>query len=452
MKKVVSQKKRPAQRNWSEVASHVLTSRIIDHIEETELAPSGKITYQFSSRGHELAQVLLGLAITHPHDGAGVYYRSRPFVLTQGLTAEETFAASMSLDGSPTGGRDIGVVHCLPSRGKATVLPSSGDVGAQYSPTVGWAQAIRYHQEVLHDDSWKGAIAVALGGDGSTATNGFWAALNIATSRQLPMLFFIEDNGYAISVPGDYQTGGANIARNLASFKNLFVLEGDGTNPAECATRVDAAVKHVRDGGGPCLLRLTVPRLCGHSFVDNQAYKSSKLRAAEEASDPLTRLEKFLVPDILSAKQWKTLEDETEALIKSARDAALQHPQPDPATATRFVFSEAEVPQHVGGLAASHIVIHAERGSSTENKTRINLIDAVRITLESELKANDRMMVFGEDVGMKGGVHGATVDLQIKFGEGRVFDTSLNEDGIIGRSVGLALAGLVPVPEIQFRK
>lgn len=453
MKKAVSHNPRSGQRNWRDVAKYVLTSRIIDHIEETELAPAKKINYQFSSRGHELAQVLLGMSINHPHDGAGVYYRSRPFVLTQGLTAEETFAASMSLDGSPTRGRDIGVVHCLPSRGKCTVMPSSGDVGAQYSPAVGWAQAIRYHQNVLNDKTWDGAISVALGGDGSTATNGFWAALNIATTIKLPMLFFIEDNGYAISVPTNYQTAGENIARNLASFKNLFILEGDGTNPDESATRIESAVKHVRDGGGPCLLRLTVPRLCGHSFVDKQAYKSAARRAAEDASDPLGKLEKYLVPKILSAKEWKALEDSTEQEVQAARDAALQHPEPDPAEALRFVMSEPGVPQRVGGLAGNNIVFASSTSHEhNESKTRINLIDAVRLTLESELRSNNRLMVFGEDVGVKGGVHGATVDLQVKFGDGRVFDTSLNEEGIIGRSVGLALAGLVPVPEIQFRK
>lgn len=439
--------------DWKEVARVMLTSRAIDRIEEQELAPAGKVTYQFSSRGHELAQVLLGMSVTRPHDGAGVYYRSRPFVLTQGLTAEEAFAASMSLDGSPTQGRDIGVVHCLAPRGKGTVLPSSGDVGAQYSPAVGWAQAIRYRATVMKQPEWEGALAAALGGDGSTATSGFWAALNIATSQQLPMLFFVEDNGYAISVPGKYQTPGGNMARNLASFKNLLVLEGEGTNPETCAARIEQAVHHVREGRGACLLRLSVPRLCGHSITDNQNYKSSELRAEEEARDPLKRLETFLVPRIIPRSEWEALEHDVNTSVEKARDAALAHGQPDPAGAVRFVLSEVGAPQRLGGLAAENVQVRP--GASTPDatqKARINMIDAIRMTLESELRTNNRLLVFGEDVGVKGGVHGATVDLQVKFGADRVFDTSLNEEGIIGRSIGMALAGLMPVPEIQFRK
>ena len=439
--------------DWRIVAKHLFTSRTIDRIEEKELAPAGKVTYQFSSRGHDLAQILLGLSMDHPHDGATVYYRSRPFVLTQGLTAEEAFAASLARDGSPTRGRDIGVVHCLPSRGRSTVLPASGDVGAQYSPGVGWAQAIRYRQSVLKETEWDGAITAILGGDGSTATNGFWAGLNIATTLKLPVLFFIEDNGYGISVPHTFQTPGGDIAKNLASFGNLFVLEGEGTNPETCAAKIEQAVHHVRQGRGPCLLRLSVPRLCGHSITDTQAYKSPELLAEEEARDPLTRLKKFAVPNIISAKDWDTLEKETEAEVITARDAALAHPEPDIKSVRQFVFAEKGEHSVVGGLAAENVSL--PEGNPTANvleKTRVNMIDAVRRTLENELNVNNRLLVFGEDVGAKGGVHGATVDMQLKFGQDRVFDTSLNEEGIIGRAVGMAIAGLMPVPEIQFRK
>ena len=156
--------------DWPHIARLVLTSRTIDRIEEEELVPQGKITYQVSARGHELAQVLLGLLLDHPHDGAGVYYRSRPFMLASGLTAREAFAADMALTGSPSEGRDVGVVYSMRTRGRATVLPSSGDVGAQYTPAAGWAQAARYHREVLRDAAWQGAVAAALGGDGSVPT------------------------------------------------------------------------------------------------------------------------------------------------------------------------------------------------------------------------------------------------------------------------------------------
>jgi 2-oxoisovalerate dehydrogenase E1 component len=424
------------QFNWTAVARTVLTSRTIDRIEETELVPKGLVTYQFSARGHDLAQAILSECITHPHDGATVYYRSRPFVLGQGLTAAESMAASMARSGGIHGGRDIGVVHFLRPRGKATVLPASGDVGAQYSPAIGWAQAILYHHNVLGDASYKGAIAVALGGDGSTAANGFWAALNASTTLKLPLLFFIEDNGYGISVTGDFQTPGKNIAKNLKGFTNLTVFDCDGTEPVEAQETIAKAVEYVRSWNGPALIRCKVPRLSGHSFVDTQSYKSPELLERERKSDPLPKLKKYLTKNFLTAAEWDALETEVESAVTAARDEALASAEPDTATVADHVFSS-NVPE-ISALKVEGI--------------RMNLQDAVRKTLEVELAHNPKLLIFGEDVGAKGGVHGATVDLQVKFGDARVFDTSLSEEGIIGRAVGMAFAGLMPVPEIQFRK
>lgn len=185
---------------WRAIARTVIASRLIDEIEERELAPKGLVTYQFSAKGHEVFQVLLAELLNHEHDAATVYYRSRPFVLHAGMTYEEAFSGPLARRGSRNGGRDIGVVHNLVRRRTVTVLPASGDVGAQYSPAAGWAQAIGYYTRVLGDESWDGAIAVALGGDGSVAANGFWSALTMATTLGLPMVFAIEDNGFGISV------------------------------------------------------------------------------------------------------------------------------------------------------------------------------------------------------------------------------------------------------------
>lgn len=429
-------KKKTIDLNWLNVARTVLTSRAIDTIEETELVPQGLVTYQFSARGHDMIQAILSELINHPHDGATVYYRSRPFVLGQGLTPEESMAASMARSGGIHGGRDIGVVHFLRSRGKSTVLPASGDVGAQYSPAIGWAQAVQYYTNVLKNDSYKGAIAVALGGDGSTAANGFWAALNVATTQKLPLLFFIEDNGYGISVTSDYQTPGQNIAKNLASFTNLKVYDCDGTEPEEAAENINDAVSYVREWKGPALIRLKIPRLSGHSFVDTQSYKGEVLLKKERANDPLPKLEKYITKNLISKKEWDALIEEVKKDVEAARDRAIASPDPDPATVLEHAFSDEQ----------PNIVTTKDEG------VRMNLQDAVRKTLEVELANNNTLLIFGEDVGAKGGVHGATVDLQVKFGKHRVFDTSLSEEGIIGRAVGMAFAGLVPVPEIQFRK
>ncbi len=217
------------QFDWDRVAHLMLLSRAIDTVEETELYPKKLVPYQFSARGHELGQVLLGLLLNHRHDAAGAYYRSRPLLLALGLSAEDALAAPLAKSGGFSDGRDIGAVCNVPSRGGATVLPMAGDVGSQYTPSAGWAQAILYHRHVLNDSSYEGAMSTVLGGEGSVATNGFWSALTMATTLSLPMLFYVEDNGYALSVPSVKQTPGANIAKNLGSFTNLFVLEADGT-------------------------------------------------------------------------------------------------------------------------------------------------------------------------------------------------------------------------------
>jgi 2-oxoisovalerate dehydrogenase E1 component len=204
--------------NWLKAAHDALLSRHLDCLEVEQLTPQGQIKYQFSALGHELPQVLLAQSLDHPHDGATVYYRSRPFMLACGLKPEDALAAGMARAKGPSLGRDVGVMMHLEIPGKPTVLPTSGDVGAQYTPAAGWAQAVRYRTNVLSETSWKGAIAVALGGEGSVAANGFWAALNIVTTLKLPYLYFIEDNQYGISVPSHYQTPAGNIAANLACF------------------------------------------------------------------------------------------------------------------------------------------------------------------------------------------------------------------------------------------
>src|SRR5688500_3903483 len=286
--------------DWKRIAYLVLASRGVDDTEEQKLVPEKKVVYQFSARGHELAQIILGSFLDGEHDAAGAYYRSRPLLLTLGLTLEDAFAGPLRKSGGFSDGRDIGVVDNLPNKDGAVVLPMSGDVGSQYTPVAGWAQAITYHRDVLGDRSWHGAIGVVLGGEASAATNGFWSALTIATTLKLPMLFYIEDNRFGISVPSEFQTPGGNIAANLASFGNLYIREGDGTDPAEAATLFDDVVKHVREGNGPALLRLEVPRLCGHSGQDTQAYKTGDCIAEEQARDPLPKLRRYLVPAVMS--------------------------------------------------------------------------------------------------------------------------------------------------------
>jgi 2-oxoisovalerate dehydrogenase E1 component len=215
-------------------------------------------------------------------------------------------------------------------------------------------------------------------------------------------------------------------------------------------------VARVRSQRAPVLLRLTVPRLSGHSGQDTQAYKSAQTLGEERARDPLRRLQEFLVPAVMGEGEWTRLASEARRAVEEAIAGALARPPPDPQQLLQHVFSQsaAGTPsiQEQGGLAPEGIVFAPVSNVAQPQGARVNMLTAIRRTLDVELALNPRMLVFGEDVGPKGGVHGATLGLQDKYGVARVFDTSLSEEGIIGRAVGMALAGLRPVAEIQFRK
>ena len=448
---------RPGSLDWRAVLRQVAISRALDDIEESTLLPQRKVLYQFSARGHDLTQVLLSTLLTGAKDGVGAYYRSRPLLLGLGLPLKQALASTMMRAAGMSEGRDIGVVFNLPRKKGACVLPGCGGVGAQYTPAVGWAQALRYRSLILGDKECEHSIAVAHGGDASTATNGFWAALNIVTTEQLPFLFFIEDNGYGISVASQHQTPGGNIAKNLGGFRGLRVLDGDGSDPMAAADLIEDAVTGVRSGGGPALIRLVVPRLSGHSGQDTQTYKSAAEIAAERERDPLEKLRGQLVPREVSAAEWDLEIARGREAVAQALAQVEALPTPDPSRARRYVFSENTQDgnlelQQQGGIRCEGVVPAPGTLQASPQGPRINLLTAVRRTLERELATNPRMLIFGQDVGRKGGVHAATLGLQELFGTSRVFDTSLSEEGIIGRAVGMAAAGLLPVPEIQFRK
>ena len=222
--------------DWTRVAKTVLVSRALDALEESKLVPAKKVLYQFSARGHDMAQVLLGTLLDD---------RARRHLRLLSVAAHPAFARRRSrrcalfehdavgrLFGRPRHRRGVQLPQCERTIG---ACPCAAAWARNITPTAGWAQAIEYRRAVLREPGWDRAIAVALGGDASCATGGFWSALNIATTLKLPMLFYVEDNGYGISVPSTFQTPGADIAANLASFKNLRVRSGDGADPAEAA-------------------------------------------------------------------------------------------------------------------------------------------------------------------------------------------------------------------------
>jgi 2-oxoisovalerate dehydrogenase E1 component len=448
--------------DWRRIAYHALVSRALDDVEEEtnrnrhSVPKEHLVLYQFSARGHEVAQAILGSFITGRHDAAGAYYRSRPLLLSLGLSITDALGSPLGRTGGFSDGRDIGVVSNFPNAGGPIGLPVSGDVGSQYTPAAGWAQSIIYHRDTLKDASYKECMVVVLGGDGSVATHGFWSSLTMATTLKLPMLFYIEDNGLGISVRGEMQTPGGDIAKNLSCFGNLLVRNGDGTDPVESERLLAEVVKHVRGGAGPALIRLTVPRLASHSGPDNQkAYRTSAEIAADVARDPLPKLRAHLVPGVLSEKDWKKLESEVARDVATALEAAHARPAPSAETVKRFVYAESrEAGDAVttGGLSSAELAALGGTETISAEGEMLRFAEAVRRTLRTELERNPKLIVFGEDVGVKGGVHLVTEGLQKTFGPERVFDTSLSEEGIIGRAVGMAIGGLMPVAEIQFRK
>jgi len=405
--------------DWQRVAYTLLLSRALDDFEEYDLVKRKKVLYQFSARGHDLAQILLGQRLTDPKDAVSGYYRSRPLLLSLGLPVKQALQATMMKEGGFSDGRDIGVVFNWPGgTDHATVLPMSGGVGAQYTPVAGWAQAVEYHANHLKNPDWKNAIGVVLGGDGSVAANGFWSALTLATTQDLPM----------------------------------------GTKPAEAAELIEKATDFVRQQRKPALLRLTVPRLNGHSAQDTQTYKTPDRIAFEKRHDPLPKLKKYLLGNgLMSEKKWYQLARQANEAVQQAFAEVDAQPRPDTRDVTRFVFEEKDpegqpVLQQQGGIHLDKPRFPPASREAVAEPGRVNMVTAIRRVLDFELQHNRKMLVFGEDVGAKGGVHAVTLGLQEKHGSDRVFDTSLSEEGIIGRSLGMALAGLLPVPEIQFRK
>jgi 2-oxoisovalerate dehydrogenase E1 component len=442
------------QFSWYRVIWHVLLSRAIDNLEKSKLFPEKKIPMQFSAGGHELSQTILAEYVKHPFDGISVYYRNRPLMLGLGFSITQALAGPLAASQSITSGRDGGMVfHRVGLGVQPTVMPMCGDVGSQYTQCVGWAQALRYRQEVLGRSECQNAIAVVLGGDGSIATGGFWSALNIATTLKLPVLFYIEDNGYAISVNSTLQTPGGDIASNLSSYENLMIYNGDGTDPKWLSENINLAVTSVRNGYGPVLMRVKVPRLSGHSIQDSQNYKNKNQIAKDEEHDPYHKLKAYVLNKTISEDVWGIFENQAHDLVEQAYLDLQQSITSDHQNIYKYkYFSPHNELQSQGGITPEGQPTMMRLVAVTKNVQRMSLALAINKTLEIEMRQNERMLIFGQDVGLKGGVHGVTANLQKEFGAQRVCDTSLSEEGIVGRAVGLALCGLLPCPEIQFRK
>ena len=439
-----------------------LSRRLDDR--EIQLKRQNKIFFQISGAGHEAVLAAAGLVLKPTYDWFFPHYRDRALMLMLGVTPYEMLLQGVGAKDDPaSGGRQ------MPSHwGHAglNIFTRSSPTGTQFLPAVGAAEAGAYYEKLpkaveqarksplgsqtaFHRDE----LVYVSSGEGTTSQGEFYESLNTASNKQLPVLYLIEDNGYAISVPVEVQTAGGSISKLVRNYPHLLVEECDGTDPLASYATLQRAAAHCRERKGPALVHAHVTRPYSHSLSDDEKlYRSEDERSAEAQRDPLPKFAVFLVREgVLEESELEALEAEVDREIIEATDKALAADVPSADSIYEWVYSPD---------------IHPEsKQFETEPKKHGNpktMVEMVSATLIDEMQRDARIVVFGEDVADcsreeqlatvkgKGGVFKATSGLQRKFGSDRVFNSPLAEANIIGRSIGMAARGLKPVPEIQF--
>ena len=437
----------------------MVTARRLDD-REINLKRQNKIFFQISGAGHEVIQVALAAHLRPGHDWFYLYYRDRAFSLALGMSPlNQLLQAVGAADCPQTGGRQM---PGHPTSVELQIPSSSSPTGTQFLHAVGTAEAgyrASIHSELKErvknplDDE----VTVACSGDGTTSQGEFWEALNTACNLKLPVIFLIEDNGYAISVPVEVQTAGGSISRLMSAMPNLLVKECDGTDVLDSYISAGEVVAHCRAGHGPALLHAHTTRPYSHSMSDDERmYRPEWERQEQERRDPLTRTRTTILElGIASPEDLDRLEEEVKGAVAAAADEAVQHPQPEPETALRHLYSEEVDP--TGSKFDTE-----ETPRYTEDGKLLTMVDLLNACLQSEMARDPGIVVFGEDVADvsreealeevkgKGGVFKVTHGLQRRFGSTRVFNSPLAEANIIGRAIGMAVRGLKPVVEIQF--
>lgn len=433
-------------------------SRRIDD-KEIQLKGQNKIFFQISGAGHEAMLVGAALAMKPAYDWFFPYYRDRALMLGLGMTAQEMLYSAVGAEVDPNShGRQ------MPSHwGKKELnVPSqSSCTGTQALHSVGAAEA-GYRASLvkgLQDKivGYKGDEVVYMSvGDGTTSEGEWWEALNTASNLKLPVIFVVEDNGYAISTPVEVGTAGGDVSKLVVGFPDLYIQNVDGTDPIASYAAFKRAVRYCRERKGPAFIHAKVIRPYSHSLSDDEKlYRPEEERQAEAAIDPITTFAAFLMQEgIASSEALEALRKEVDAEVNAAADIAVETPQPAPETALRNVFSPDVDP-------TDRSLFDTESGAELSGNAG-TMVDLINRCLHEEMERDERIVVFGEDVADasreeyldrvkgKGGVFKVTANLQRKFGSARVFNSPLAEANIIGRAVGMAIRGLKPVVEIQF--
>ncbi len=474
----------------------IYTSRRIDD-REILLKRQQKIYFQMSGAGHEGIGAAAGLALKPGYDWFYPYYRDRALCLALGVQPYDMFLQGVGAADDPSsGGRQMPSHWSYP---KLNIVTQSSPTGSQILQAVGCAEAGRYlarhpksaeipSSPLLAKDARNGApgsdflpgshadyrqfknvsfqgdeVTYVSLGDGTSSEGEFWEAMNAAALGKLPVIFCVEDNGYAISVPVEVQTAGGSISRLVSGFPNFHFEEVDGTDPVASYAAFTRAVRYCREGHGPAFVHAHVIRPYSHSLSDDERlYRPDAERERDAQRDPVTRTQMFLLREgILDEKGINQLEKEVDAELQIAVDRALEALPPAPESITKFVYSPDLDPSSAAFDTQPIVAEVPADGKKLPAKTMADLITA---TLRDEMKRDERIVIFGEDVADcsreeylkrklvkgKGGVFKLTFGLQNEFGNDRVFNAPLAEAAIVGRATGMATRGLKPVVEIQF--
>lgn len=410
--------------------SAMLTSRLIDDRVET-LIKQGKAAFLISGSGHEAVQVAAAMAMKPGKDWFYTYYRDDALALALGVTPENIFQHAMGKATDPfTGGRQM-ATH-LGSK-ELRMPTASSPTGSQYLQAVGTAMscALRNTDEVVY----------VAGGEGSTSEGEYFEAVNWATRKKLPVIFLIQNNKYAISVPVEDQAAGGSIYKACSGFEGLNKYHIDGTDFLESYAAAKEAVKLAREGRGPALIYADVVRLRSHSASDAQEkYRSRESLDEDLKKDPIEKLENLLVDtNILTKEKIEEIRKNIFDEMLRVSDEVFKQQSPEPSTVELYMYCPEE---------EQNVIEYEKTKPSGEP---IVMVDAVNHALHEEMEKNHNMIIYGEDIADgKGGVFTATKGLSTKFGEDRVFNSPLAEASIVGTAIGAAITGIKPVVEIQF--
>src|SRR5688500_12432664 len=432
---------------------NMLLSRRLDD-KEVQLKRQNKIFFQISGAGHEAVLTAAGMVLRPAYDWFYTYYRDRALCLQLGVTPAEMLYEAVGAAIDPaSGGRQ------MPSHWghkDYNIVSASSPTGTQFLQAVGSAEAtLRAKQLEIGEGFGSDEVVLVTTGDGTTSGGEFWESLNTASNLKLPLVYLVEDNGYAISVPVEVSTAGGSISKLVRSFPHFYIEEVDGCDLVASYDAMSRAVQYARERRGPALVHASVIRPYSHSLSDDETmYRPPSEREADAARDPITVFPAWLNSEGHATEdELKLIQEEVDAVVLAATDDALAQPQPGEDTVYFGVYSPDIDP------TSEQFDTEDDPKFTGDPTTMVDLLNAC---MKDEMRRDQKILMFGEDVADcsreehldkvkgKGGVFKVTWGLQKEFGSARVYNSPLAEANIVGRAIGLAVRGFKPVVEVQF--